>query len=236
MGVAARPEGERKPEHERQDHEHRDERLHRATPSRRPPSSLRPAAAHCFIAFRIPRSSSCRVAGPTMCPTAPRSFLGSGTTLPLAIDEERLREPGDAVVAEQRPFVGDHRVVDPEPLHELRRGAAEILFVHAEEHDGLARPRLRRRGDDRRLVRARRAVGLPEVEHHDLAAERGEAQRPGLTDELPRERVGGDDLLLVELARDPGWIVEDLVREQPEQREDEDDADGLGGAAQHQTM
>ena len=57
-----------------------------------------------------PGRVSAFVAGPTMCPTRHRHDAAP------AVDEERLRVPGDAVVADERPVVADVRVVDAEAL------------------------------------------------------------------------------------------------------------------------
>src|SRR5439155_22811578 len=62
--AAVRAEGEREAEDERDDRQDCGERL------------------HCFSAVRIPSSSSSGVAAPTMCPTCPVLFGGSGMTRP----------------------------------------------------------------------------------------------------------------------------------------------------------
>ena len=60
---------------------------------------------------------------------------------------------------------------------------------------------------------------------------------PGVSDARPRERVRGDDLLLVDLLRESPAVVDDHVPdEQPEQRR-QTTSDGADlGAAAHQTM
>src|SRR5262249_35211434 len=70
-----RPERDREPEHEGQDREHGGERLH-CDPLEGATGGV------TFIAVRIPRSSNSGVAGPTMWPTWPDLFGGSGITRP----------------------------------------------------------------------------------------------------------------------------------------------------------
>ena len=66
--------------------------------------------------------ASAGVAAPMMCPTWPSRRRHRDHPAVL-VDEERLGVAGDAVVADQRPVVGDHRVGDVEAPHELGRRA-----------------------------------------------------------------------------------------------------------------
>src|SRR5262249_49886522 len=153
------------------------------------------------------------------------------------VDEERLRVAGDAVVPGQREVVGHDRIRDPEAAHELERRAPQILLVDAEEDDVLAGPALRSLGERPGLARARRAVRLPEVEHDDLAAQRCEAELAARVDTVARERRRGDDLALVDLARDlAAALVRDVPDEYSEQRQHDGNCGALCGSSGHQTM
>jgi hypothetical protein len=153
------------------------------------------------------------------------------------VDEERLRVAGDAVVPGQREVVGHDRVRDPKTADELERGAAEVLLVDAEEDDVLAGPAPGTLGERAGLARARGAVGLPEVEDDDLAAQRRQAELAVRVDAVTRERRCDDDLALVDLARDlAAALVRDVPDEYSQQRQHDGNRDALCGSPEHQTM
>ena len=135
-------------------------------------SRLRPAARR-----RLQRASG--------CPRRASASRGRADDVrrhdaAVPVDEERLGVAGDAVVADERPAVADDRVVDPEPLHERRAPARAGPARRRRRRRRPCRPSSSRgRASVARLLRARRAVRLPEVEDDDLAAQRGEARAPG---------------------------------------------------------
>src|SRR5439155_7450011 len=83
----------------------------------------------------------------------------------------------------------------------------------------------------------RGAVRLPEVEHDDLAAKRGEAERSGGVDAVARERRRDDDLTPVHGTRDlAAALVRDVPDQHAEQCQHDRDRYGLSSTPDHQTM
>ena len=99
--------------------------------------AARPAAATVVSSASATSAAakSSRLRGHAGCPRSRslparrcgrRVTVRIGTIMALAVDEERLRVPGDAVTAGQRTVVRDHRVGDAVALHELAGRPAQI--------------------------------------------------------------------------------------------------------------
>src|SRR4051794_12298160 len=95
-----------------------------------------------------------------------------------AVDEERLRDTGEAPVVPGRRGRVDERIREPELLREVPRVAGDVVHVDAEHHDAPARKLLRPALERRRLLLARVAPRRPEVDDDRLAAQRGERHAP----------------------------------------------------------